>query len=316
MKTKILVTALLMLFCLHNATAQSHKVGQANYNCKLNKKGWFFNSEKHPCPACQAKEDKEKNAKEAEDKRRMDAHNAKVLADKKAEEARISEKIRLAKEEEQRKKDKEAADIIAREKAIKKYKEIAANGLVKSNAKGQASDIDLSQVKAFEDKNRKVYGFKINDEEVMTFPFDDESMNISRVADSNLFEVNVWGKNNRGYSRYKYSYLIDYTGKRIIVDGVDRSIVRVSYNKEDKVIYFYKNLSIEVTDRIVDSLNKGVGNFHKTKESAIADVNLYSRAGLCMCDPEWIYFDTRYVLDYNGNLLEKSDGYTVRGGED
>ena len=82
MKTKFLLTALLMLFFLNTVNAQSHKVGQANYNCKLNKKGWFFNSEKLSCPACEATENKEKAAKAAEDKRRNDVAVAKAKADK------------------------------------------------------------------------------------------------------------------------------------------------------------------------------------------------------------------------------------------
>lgn len=71
-----------MLFFLNTVNAQSHKVGQANYNCKLNKKGWFFNSEKLSCPACEATDNKEKAAKAAEDKRRNDVVVAKAKADK------------------------------------------------------------------------------------------------------------------------------------------------------------------------------------------------------------------------------------------
>lgn len=87
MKTKILFSAMLMLFLLNVAKAQSHKVGQANYNCKLNKKGWFFNSEKLPCPACEVTDKKEKTAKAVEDKRRNDVVVAKAKADKLAKEA-------------------------------------------------------------------------------------------------------------------------------------------------------------------------------------------------------------------------------------
>lgn len=76
-----------MLFFLNSVNAQSHKVGQANYNCKLNKKGWFFNSEKLPCPACEVTEKKEKAAKAAEDKRRSDVTVAKANADKLAKDA-------------------------------------------------------------------------------------------------------------------------------------------------------------------------------------------------------------------------------------
>lgn len=92
MKTKILLSALLMLFCLNAAKAQSHKVGQANYNCKLNKKGFFFNSEKLSCPACEVTEKKEKTARAAEDKRRNIAAVEKANAEKSAQEAAFKKK--------------------------------------------------------------------------------------------------------------------------------------------------------------------------------------------------------------------------------
>ena len=297
--------------------SQSHKVGQANYNCKLNKKGWFFNSEKFSCPACEKKEKQEEKAKKDEDDRRTAAHTAKVLADRKVEADLLAEKHRKAEEEAKIKREKEAADKIATENARKKYKEIAARGLVKSNVKGKDVDVDLSEVVAFEDNNRKVYGFKLNGEEVMTFPFDENAMNITRIPGSNLFAVNVWGKkNNSVYDTYKYSYLIDITGKRIIVDGNDQSVFRIWIDNDRKVIYFFKNHSIEVTGKVVDSRNEGVGNFHTTRESALADVDSYRRAGWGMKDDEWVCFDTRYTLDLTGKILEKTDGYTVRGGED
>lgn len=84
MKVKMLLSTLLILFCLNYANAQSHKVGQANYNCKLNKKGWFFNSEKLSCPACEVTDKQEKTAKAVEDKRRNDVAIAKDKADKAA----------------------------------------------------------------------------------------------------------------------------------------------------------------------------------------------------------------------------------------
>ncbi|WDF46432.1 hypothetical protein PQ459_16205 [Chryseobacterium sp. KACC 21268] len=310
MKTRILLTALIMLFCLNHATAQSHKVGQANYNCKLNKKGWFFNSEKYPCPACQAKDDKEKAAKNAEDKRREDIIKAKIAADKKAAEVKQLENQRLAKEEEQRKKAKEAADKVANENASRRYKEIAAKGMMKSNVKGQNLDVDLSKVESFADDKRKVYGFKLNDEEVMTFPFDEKNLYIRRIKGSNLFIVDTYGNE-------KYSYLIDITGQRIIVDGNDKVAFRgIEENEADKVIYFNKNHSIEKTGKRADAIgNSAWGKFYKTRESALADVDYYesrrTKGGLVSLSSVALWFNTRYILDYNGNILEKSDGYLV-----
>jgi len=89
------------MFSLSYINGQSHKVGQANYNCKLNKKGWFFNSEKFPCPACEAVEKKEELAKKVENKRRGDIAKAKAEADKIANE--IASKKELAEQIEKNK---------------------------------------------------------------------------------------------------------------------------------------------------------------------------------------------------------------------
>lgn len=76
MKNIIILTLLLLVNTI--AFAQEHNMG-ANFNCKL-KKGNFFNIEKHPCPACEKNDKKEKEAKNAEVKRRND----KIIADAKA----------------------------------------------------------------------------------------------------------------------------------------------------------------------------------------------------------------------------------------
>jgi hypothetical protein len=79
-KAKLLFILIITLFCMSNVKAQSHNMG-GNYNCKL-KKGNWFNEEKHACPACAAKDKKEKDAKLAEDNRRNQAVWDKAKADK------------------------------------------------------------------------------------------------------------------------------------------------------------------------------------------------------------------------------------------
>ena len=70
------------LFIFNIMNAQSHNMG-ANYNCKF-RKGNSINSEKKPCPGCEAKDKKENAAKLEENKKRDQAIWDKAKADKDA----------------------------------------------------------------------------------------------------------------------------------------------------------------------------------------------------------------------------------------
>jgi hypothetical protein len=89
MKNIIILTLLLLVNTI--AFAQEHNMG-GNFNCKL-KKGNFFNMEKHPCPACEKNDKKEKDAKNAEIKRRNDKIWADAKAKKEADDKAYRDKI-------------------------------------------------------------------------------------------------------------------------------------------------------------------------------------------------------------------------------
>lgn len=79
-----LILIIFLSLCLHfTGMAQAHNMG-ANYNCKR-KKGNSFNSEKNPCPGCEAKENKENVATSTETKRndKVILHKAKTDKDAK-----------------------------------------------------------------------------------------------------------------------------------------------------------------------------------------------------------------------------------------
>ncbi|WP_339660810.1 hypothetical protein [uncultured Polaribacter sp.] len=116
MKNIIILTLLLLVNTI--AFAQEHNMGAA-FNCKL-KKG-NFNTESYPCPACAANDKKEKDAKNAEIKRRND----KIIADAKAKKETDDKAYR----------DKLAAD---------KLKEGAGNVLI--NAQKKAVNEDLIKI--------------------------------------------------------------------------------------------------------------------------------------------------------------------------
>lgn len=310
MKIKILLSALLMLFCLNTAKAQSHKVGQANYNCKLNKKGWFFNSEKLPCPACDVTDKKEKTARAAEDKRRNDVVLAKAKADKIAAENLRFEKVRLEKEEEKRIKDKEIADKITNDKAIQKNKQIAAAGAIKSNAKGQVGKIDPSSVTSFYDNKRRVYGLITDGKEIVTFPYEENLTTIRRIKDTNLFEVMVSGKHPNGWERYLYSFIIDYKGKKLSVNGVSKFDFPPEIDNETNKIYLYKKLAEpeRVGRHCPDA--QTFGSVFQSKEAAVADISK-GTGRTCQALPFVSTNVTVFSVDYNFKLIEQVNGYVL-----
>lgn len=307
MKTKFLLSALLMLFFLNSVNAQSHKVGQANYNCKLNKKGWFFNSEKLSCPACEATDKKEKAAKAAEDKRRSDVAVAKANADKLA-----AEKLKIQKEEEKRIKDKEIADKILNDKLTQKNKQIAATGSIKSNIKGTSDNIDLANIECFTDNKRKIYGFKVDNKETLTFPFENGSKSdISRINGTNLFELGIWDSENKYYGRPSYYYILDHTGKKISIKGINK-FNYVQINSESNTIFLFETISEEKTEKNRNADNRSIGKFHTNKESLMADYESNQGTSHYFASSLYINYDTRYTIDFKGTLLEKTSGYTFR----
>lgn len=302
-----LLTICLFMVTTPMVNAQGHQSGDGRHCCYLISKGCdlvgFI-----LCPACEKNEKREREAKTAEDKRRADAVTAKTEADKKTSENLRLEKIRIAKEEEKLIRDKKIADEVKNLDERKRYKQIADAGLVKSNTKGSSQKINLSNIESFKDDKRKVYGFLVNKKEILIFPYDSEAMNINKIDESNIFVVDVWETPNK----YSYSYLIEYTGKRINVDGIDKSNYRIWVNPQNKLIFFYNKISTEETGKGVSRDNQGLGNFHNSRESALADVQSYRKAGLGMFGDEIVCYDTRYTLDFNGNILEKLNGYTIR----
>jgi hypothetical protein len=310
---KKLIISMLLFFAIQTSQAQAHNMG-TNYNCKLQKKGYFFNSEKHPCPACVAKDKKEQDAKIAEDKRRTDVAMAKAKAEREAKENARLEKLRIEQAEAKSIKDKEIADKIASDAMMKKYKEIAEKGMVKSNVKGATTttDFNIDKIIPFSDKERKIYGFKIDGVEVLTFSFEYKNMYIDRIKGSNLFSVSVYKEVEHGWERYSHTFLIDYLGKKIEVDGTTNFDYKIIIEQQNNLIYLFKKISTEATGKIVSRSNGGLDNFHNSRESALADVQSFRKAGWSMTGDEIVCLDTRYTIDFNGNLLEKLNGYTIR----
>lgn len=207
MKTRILATALLMMICLTHATAQSHKVGQANYNCKLNKKGWFFNSEKHPCPACQVKEDKEEKAKRAEDKRREDVAAAKAKAAKAAADAAYK---------------KQQEEIAARSKVTEVKVVLPKEPIAKKNNTGDGKNYKIVNAYKFGNSQYQNYNSKVMLNDKLVFESND-FLYITKIDNEILFI----GQGVR-FDDCKLSYstnnniLLDANFKKVNLPGIDK----------------------------------------------------------------------------------------------
>lgn len=314
---KRLITICLLIVTTFMVNAQSHNMG-GNYNCKL-KKGNWFNEEKHACPACAAKDKKEKDAKLAEDNRRAQVIWDKAKADKIASENARLEKIRLAQEEAKRIKDKEASDEIARDAMMKKYKEIANKGQIKSNVKGVniSSNLNIENIKTFSDVNRRIYGFKIDDTEVLTFPFEGKLTYIERIKGTNYFQVTVNKPDGYANGVFSHCYLVNYLGEKMKVEGISTFDFPIDVWKN--TLYLCKNLS---SPELCDNSycyeyqlggSSGVVLFD-SQESAAAELKtmIQKGGGLAMCGKYSYHHVEQYKADLNCKFLEKTEGYQLR----
>jgi hypothetical protein len=308
---------MLLLVAISNVQAQSHTF--ATGWCKLAKSGGVKGeSARLECQACNAKDKKEQTAKLAEDTRRAKVISDKYKADKVASENARLEKLRLEQAKAKRIKDKEIADKIASDAMMKKYKEIAEKGTVKSNAKGTVTttDFSLNKIEPFFDKARKIYGFKIDNAEVLTLPIEGRDGSIDRLEGTGYFILNVYAQDPdpRYYSSdvYSHSFIINYLGEKMKIKGTTKFDQRIYPNNDLKTIELFTTISTDEYDYRPARGNSGLGNFHQSKESAIADIKSNQRAGWDMHCNAKIYYETRYIVDFNLNLLEESKGYTIR----
>ncbi len=312
MKTKILLTVIIAMFSIIAVNAQTHDNSKGA--CRLFKSKYSGVEPGASCSACVAKDKKEQEARDTENKRRNDAIIADAKAKQKASENLRLEKLRLEKEEEKRIKDKEIADKIAEDNAIKRYKEIAESGRVKSNVKGDSQEINLTNIECFTDREKKIYGFKINEKEVLTFPFEDDQTYFSRLGKSNYFLVTNHKKiDDDRYS--SYCYIINHLGKKIVINGVSKFDGEKfdTKNKNNSNIYLYKNIA--EPELIGEYFTWNISNLglllFDNKESAIADFkSRVRRGGMGIYRNYYVSYITLYTLDSNCNFLVKKDLYT------
>lgn len=320
---KLLLITMLTMLCLNSVNAQSHVI-KPDVNCKLNKVK--YGTEAAICPACANIDKKEKEAKEAEDKRRADAIVAKAKAEHEAMNKAREDKLKQEKEDEDKRKEKEESDKIARDAMMKRYNEIAEKGRVKSTVKGEAvsTDFSIDKIETFNDEERRIYGFKIAETEILTFPFENFQTNISRLQGSNFFTVDVYSSvevyaidpKYKYRAVYSHSYLVNYLGEKLEIDG--RTTFDYKIQIYENTIYLMNKLG---SPEIVDNPEKhcyrdsyDVISIYESRSSALAGLESLRRrgAGLAMCFNYLVCHVNQYKVNLNGKLIGKNEGYQLR----
>jgi Skp family chaperone for outer membrane proteins len=304
---KNLTLIILLLLVTKISFAQSHDMRPGS-TCKLIKTS--VNTESMICPACAANDKKEKNAKNAEIKRRNDKIWADTKAKKDADDKTYRNKVDKENAEKKRKEEQAIADKKASDELRKKYQEIANKGLVKTDVKGEASSIELKNIEGFEDKNRKVYGFKFEGKEVATFPFIEDVNYVNRIINTNFFEVRVFKKEGKyNNPKYKYSIIIDYLGNKMKIEN-NYQFVRIGNDEKNSVVYLYGSLNSPEYIKDVVTMGRDFNDFYDNRESAIAKIN-NGWTSMGFSTKFYIHNVTRYTLDFNLKILKKDTGWII-----
>ena len=276
---KLILIAILNLFFLGNVSAQSHNLAPYS-TCRYAKKMKGSSEGGSGCPACQKSEEQEKEARKAEDKRRTDAIVAQKQAENEARQKAFAEKQKLKqaeennrKIEENNRKIKEAANKIENEANIKKYTEIANKGKINPDEKGplNSSQISLLDITPFKDDVRKKYGFKIENTEVLSFPFESDFTGIGRIEKTNYF-VLTFNKIENYRTVLFYNKIIDHLGNELSLKGVNK-FEGIYLNSEKTLVYINLMGSKEYITTYFQ-ISKGGSLLYDNRESAIARIEM------------------------------------------
>jgi Skp family chaperone for outer membrane proteins len=300
---------IVMLFIGTISFAQSHNTATGS-NCKY-AKNRCTNMEGCPqCAACNINDKKEKDAKAEEIKKRNEKIWADAKAKKDAEQKAYQDKIDKEAADKKRKNEQDLADKKASDDLRKRYNEIANKGIVKSDVKGAVSTVELKNIEEFTDKDRKIYGFKLEGKEVAVFPFIEDYNYINRIDKTNYFEVSVF-KNIKEYSKenYRYSIIIDHLGINFKIEEFYQ-FVRTENDENNSVLYLYAPLNSKEYINEIVTLGRSFNNFYDNRESAIAKIDK-GWTELGFSTKFYIQNVRRYTVDYNLKILKKDIGWII-----
>jgi|GEM_PF-3542644 len=259
MKTfkKLGLVILLFLFTglLSQSYAQSHNIKALG--CKYHQKGPDIKGAARVntyevCKVCSEKKEKERIAKQAEDKRRNDIIIAKQKAEAaerakkekaEAEERARKEKERIAYEAAEKKRKEETAARVRQESEVaqRRASEIQSRYKQLANVKGSVSVEEVKGLEAYNDK--EYFGVKFNGDFLWRKPTDNLPVSLSKINKTNYFILRN-GSKQKMYDMYGTPLLIDGEEwfDEVIFDS-EKNVIRFKVYTEDSYIASNKGLS-------------------------------------------------------------------------
>lgn len=217
------------------------------------------------CEACRAKDEKERKAKQAEDKRRNDILVAKQNAEaaereRQKREAERKEIERIAYENAEKKRRDEATARLKQESeaAQRRASEIQSRYKQLANVKGSVTVEEIEGLEAYNDK--EYFGVKFNGDFLWRKPTDNLPISIRKISGTNYF-IAYNGSKGKLYDMY---------GTPLLIDG-EEWFDNVFFDKEKNIIQyeileedFYK-----ASDKTFSGFSHEV-RFYTSKEELLA----------------------------------------------
>ena len=212
---KFLFTIILLL-AISNVQAQSHDMSPGS-TCKLIKTK--VNSESHICPACAAKDKKEKEAKVAENKRRDDAIVAKAKAENDARQAAFKEEQRLKQEQYKKERDEKVViDFPKKNTSSNKSNTSNLDDINKYDAEMSRLTPFVSNEYNYSDKRN----VKILYDKKVVYESNEYSF-LTKVYGKKMFVLRYTSaKSNCSGEHENNSIIIDEKGQKINLPGLDK----------------------------------------------------------------------------------------------
>lgn len=301
---------LVLFLSLTPLLSQTHNVNcmrckYSKYNLEKNRapvKGRALNE--CGCVACGEKSKKEQAARQAEEKKRVDALIAKQKAEYEAKEKAFAAEQQRKREEIARKKEQEEKDRIAREALMRKYREMADKGKVKvkESAAVETAEIDL-KIQPFVNDRDKTYGFKVDTIIVFKKAFTEPTCWLNQIDNSKYFSLQLYDQT----SNKLRCFLLNMYGEEIAIDGI-KEFSLMTWPKNQ--IHLYKDKTEPEFVRNWADVDYR-SNMYSDKSSAITEITR-PRSGYSFgCEDNYVVPATQYVLNLALEIEQQIEGYRI-----
>lgn len=308
-KLKLMLLVLCTQFCINNINAQAHtfKHGWCKF-APPSKSGKAVQAEiaSYVCQACNLKKEKEYAAKKVEDKRRADVAKANYEAIKAAEKKVTDDALAEKKATTERRKIQGEKDRIENEAILKKGREIADNGAIKTEVKKVISNTigDLRSVE-FVNHQNKTFGFKVDNIVKFEQSFAGESCFFTRFNKTNYFILRTYVK--KGNEEKEIVNIVDLQGKILKIKGLDNFSTH-TYYKEGIRLFRHKTDPEFVRNWASNTFDN---YFYEDKQSAINEITKDRRGYSIGCEETYVTSTKCLFLNENLEILAEDDGYLI-----